>query len=240
MKIFLSPQRRDDALKVYKAGDVLTLNGEKFDLSPLNEGDSLAASAISSQWFIDDVTRTNGELVITLLLPNPSNYSPAQAFPQPLVNVREGEVVFPQPLAIESTDELPDTVPEPEWPATVGAIDWSQLITAEMKVNAAAASQLTAVKSELAAKNASAAAQIARIQDRIDTLGYGIDIGKATDHDEAEQDALRINLKEWKTYKFSLGKLPAQSEWPTAPEWPDAPVVPAITADPQIQANGLI
>lgn len=98
MKIILSPQRRDDTLEVIKTGDVLTVNGEDFDFSSVGDGDTLPRHAINSIWFAGDVDRINGELVLTLLLPNPWNYSPEQAFPVPLKNVLDGPVVFPGPL----------------------------------------------------------------------------------------------------------------------------------------------
>nr|WP_256656966.1 hypothetical protein [Pseudomonas sp. BGI-2] len=85
-----------------------------------------------------------------------------------------------------------------------------------------------------------AAAQIARIQERIDTIGFGIDIGEATEEDEAEQAALLVNLKAWKTYKFALGKVTVQPTWYAAPVWPVEPVVPVIVADPQSLGADLI
>ena len=99
MKIILSPQRRDDTLEVVKSGDILTINGEEFDLSPVGEGDTLPRDAIDSLWFAGPVDRVNGELVLTLLLPNPWNYSQAQAFPLPLDNVPDGPVNLPQALS---------------------------------------------------------------------------------------------------------------------------------------------
>ena len=111
-------------------------------------------------------------------------------------------------------------------------IDWSRLITTEMKAAAAAALHLDEVKAELAAKSASAVAQIARIQDRIDTLGYGVDAGEATVEDEAELAALTVSLKAWKAYKFALGKVATQATWPSAPNWPTVPAIPDIAADP--------
>jgi hypothetical protein len=86
---------------------------------------------------------------------------------------------------------------------------------------------------ELTARNSSAAAQIARIQDRAVTLSYGIDAGEATEEDEAEQSALLLNLKAWKGYKFALGKVTAQATWPAAPVWPPKPAIPEIAADPE-------
>lgn len=98
MIINLSPQRRDDTLEVVKKGNKLSLNGEEFDFSPMSEGDTLPLSAIKSQWFAADVEMIGGELVVALLLPNPVNYSPEQAFPVPLQNVADGLVALPQPL----------------------------------------------------------------------------------------------------------------------------------------------
>ncbi|MGH8384019.1 MAG: hypothetical protein ACRESJ_00750 [Pseudomonas sp.] len=98
MRIELRPQRRDDAIEVIKVGSVLTVNGEVFDFSQMGEGDTLPNSAIHSEWFAGDVEKVDGELKIILLLPNPWNYSPEQAFPVPLENVPDGPVVLPGPL----------------------------------------------------------------------------------------------------------------------------------------------
>jgi hypothetical protein len=119
-------------------------------------------------------------------------------------------------------------------------IDWTQLITKAMKDAAAQAAQLAAAKAELSGRNIKALAQIARIQERIDTIGFGIEVGEATEADEAEQAALMINLKAWKTYKFALGKVTVQPTWCAAPVWPVEPVVPVIVADPQAVAADLI
>lgn len=109
MKINLSPLRCDDTLEVSRAGAVLTINGEEFEFSRMVDGDTLPASAISSQWFAGQVDNVGGELELTLILPLPHNYSPEQAFPVPLENVQDGPVIFPAPL--------PDLPPPPEEPA---------------------------------------------------------------------------------------------------------------------------
>lgn len=235
MKIVLSPQRRDDTLSVIKSGDVLTLNGKAFNFSRMAGGDTLPWSAIESEWFAGDIEKMDEDLTLALLLPNPWNFSPEQAFPLPLLNVPDGEVIFPQPLPTDADPVLPDPPPAP-FESSVGVIDWSLLITREMKVSAAQAAHLSEVKAELAAKNAKAVAQIARMQDRIDTISYGIDAGEATEEDEAEQAALLLNLKAWKAYKFALGKVTAKASWPANPEWPAEPVVPVIEASPMARA----
>ena len=113
-------------------------------------------------------------------------------------------------------------------------IDWSQLITKAMKDAAIQAAQLTAAKEELSARNTRSLTQIARIQDRIDTIGFGIDIGEATAEDEAEQAALLLVLKAWKAYKYALGKVTVQPTWYQAPVWPLEPPIPEIIAAPML------
>ena len=235
MMIKLSPNRRDDNLQVVRAGDALVVNGVAFDFSQVAEGDTLPWAAIGSEWFAGDVERVNGQLVLTLWLPNPWNYSPEQAFPVPLQDVPDGVVLFPAPLSVDGENAAPQA--PVEYPQSVGAVDWSLLITAQMKAATAAAAQLTQMKALLATKNGVANTQILRIQDRIDTLDYGIDAGEATEADEAEQSALLINLKAWKTYKFSLGKVTSQATWPAAPVWPAEPLIPDIKASPMARST---
>jgi len=95
MTINISPQRRDDTLSVTKSGDVLTINGVEFDFSRVPEGGVLPQDAVDCPWLASDVERVDGELVLTLLLPHGANASEAARFPQPLVDVPDGEVEFP-------------------------------------------------------------------------------------------------------------------------------------------------
>lgn len=111
-------------------------------------------------------------------------------------------------------------------------IDWSKLVTKEMKIAAAAAAELMLAKQDLSARNVSAAAQITRIQDRVDTLGYGVEFGEATPEEEAELAALTVSLKAWKKYKYDLGKVTTLPGWYQTPTWPAAPKVPEIAANP--------
>lgn len=99
MRIELRPIRSDSALSVFRSGDSLVLNGEAFDFSPLADGDTLPATAINSQWFAGQVDRIDGQLALTIFLPLPINFSPEQAYPEPLLDVPEGIVSLPQPLA---------------------------------------------------------------------------------------------------------------------------------------------
>ncbi|WP_339474387.1 hypothetical protein [Pseudomonas sp. RL_5y_Pfl2_69] len=100
MKFTLSPQRRDDTVSYRKAGDTLSVDGEVFDFSKVGEGDILPRNAIKSEWFSGDVIRVNGELQLALILPNPWNYSQAQAFPVPITVTKNGLVELPGPLPV--------------------------------------------------------------------------------------------------------------------------------------------
>jgi hypothetical protein len=113
-------------------------------------------------------------------------------------------------------------------------IDWSKLITKEMRDAAAAAVALAAARLELGTRNTAAALQITRIQDRVETLGYGVEFDELTEEDKAELAQLTVSLKAWKKYKFDLGKVTAQSTWYQAPIWPTAPDVPNIAASPML------
>jgi hypothetical protein len=94
MLIHFSPIRWDEPLSASVSGDVLTINGEPFDFGDLDEGDLLPPEAISSQFIANPVTRTDGEIVMTLLLPIPALASEAQAFPES-ATVGSGEVPLP-------------------------------------------------------------------------------------------------------------------------------------------------
>ena len=112
MKIYLAPQRRDDSLEVVKSGNVLVLNGESFDFTRMADGDTLPASAISSPFFVGNVEKIGGELELTLILPLPANYSQAQAFPDPLLNVGDGPIVLPAPLPASLLADISAVEPE--------------------------------------------------------------------------------------------------------------------------------
>lgn len=100
MNIRVFGQRFEDgvSLSVQKIGKVLVVNGEHFDLSPMLEGSTLPVLAINSDWFIGDVSCEAGVISVQLRYPIPFNFSPEQATPQDLVNVPDGNVVFPAAL----------------------------------------------------------------------------------------------------------------------------------------------
>jgi len=95
MYINWSPVRLGETLTASLAGDVLTLNGEAFDLGPLPEGATLASEAIDSPWIVGPVSRIDGELHLTLRLPHGPNPSHAVAFPEPIHVTEDGTIPLP-------------------------------------------------------------------------------------------------------------------------------------------------
>jgi len=95
MIIRFSPSLRDYPLDMDREGDVLMLNGEVFDFSPLLEGATLPAEAISSEWFKGEVTRVGGELEMTILLPHGLNAPESTRFATELVVTEDGTVDLP-------------------------------------------------------------------------------------------------------------------------------------------------
>lgn len=95
MKINLSPQLRDDKLVVIKTGDRFVINGAVFDFAPLPEGGRLPAEAVACEHVIGDVTRVNGELEMTLLLPIAADATHEECFPEPIVDPVDGQVFLP-------------------------------------------------------------------------------------------------------------------------------------------------
>lgn len=96
MLIKFSPQRRDDTLAISKRGDVLIINGERFDFRAVPEGATLPASAVDCEFIIGEITRTGGELILTLLLPCGPDATESANYPSDIVSPSDGNVSLPQ------------------------------------------------------------------------------------------------------------------------------------------------
>lgn len=98
MKIKLSPVRTDVQLVASVHGDVLTVNGQDIDFSPIPEGATLPAAAVLSDWVNGDVSRINGEIHLTLMLPHGANAPHSTRFPEyfdKYMTVGDGEIDLP-------------------------------------------------------------------------------------------------------------------------------------------------
>ena len=87
--ITLSPQRRDDRLRLEKRGATLLINGEVFDPSTYDE------SSPHTQWIVGRPEALEDGWSVTLLLPHGSPAPRATRFPDPIVVSTDGPVELP-------------------------------------------------------------------------------------------------------------------------------------------------
>ena len=91
--INLSPIRSDDlSLVITKSGEVLTINGTQYNLGDISEGSTLPNP---EDPFAGDITRTGGNVELTLLFPLGADASQEQRFPVPIIDPVDGEVTLP-------------------------------------------------------------------------------------------------------------------------------------------------
>lgn len=95
MKIKLSPQIREDELSVIVSNDIIVLNGEILDFTPLPEGGTLPRGSVDNQWIVGDVTRKDGQIELTVILPHGFDASEAARFPEPIIVTTNGLVELP-------------------------------------------------------------------------------------------------------------------------------------------------
>lgn len=108
MNIQFSPLVTDAEFVCIKAGNSVVINNEVFDFSRMKEGDTLPMTAIAPGYFDGDVHYIDGHLNLVIKFPIPANYSQAQAFPVPLLNVSDGVVPLPIGLPKPITHEGED------------------------------------------------------------------------------------------------------------------------------------
>lgn len=197
MRIKLSPTGDDMQIAVTKNGDELTVNGQVLDFTRLPDGATLPAGSIACEWITVPVERVDGDLVVTLRLPHGADAPEAARFPVDIVNPADGPVLLPTGVGEQPAEIIP------------AVIDWSQMVTAEQKAQAAAEQLLAQVAAEVAQRRAIADAAIAPLQD-------------AADLDEATEAEVAL-LKDWKRYRIALNRLPDQAGYPASIDWPVPP-----------------
>ncbi|TWI94641.1 hypothetical protein IQ03_03997 [Gemmobacter caeni] len=101
MKISFSPFRSDAALTLSRQGDVLTIDGADLDFGPLPEGAVLPCEAVNCDWLASEVTRIDGVIHLTLLLPHGPIPWPAPleahavTHPEPILVTTDGSILLP-------------------------------------------------------------------------------------------------------------------------------------------------
>jgi len=192
-----SPLSPTATLIVSKQGEAITLNGVQFDFSRLENGATLPAEAVWSDWIGSPVERIGGELVLTLTLPCRADAPESARFPVDIVSPADGPVRLP---GLE-----PSTVSQ----SVEGVIDWAQVVTREMKDQASAEQLLVAVVAETATRRAVADSAIAPLQDAVDF--------------DVATEAEAVELTGWKKYRIALNRVPDQPGYPATIDWPAPP-----------------
>lgn len=111
MRISFSPQRSDAPLELIVNGSKLIINGDILDFSDLPEGGSYPVDAIDNDLIGGAVSRINGEIHATVILPyNLSNPPQSVVFPLPVTVTTNGRVPLPtdgivEPEVLELEDE---------------------------------------------------------------------------------------------------------------------------------------
>jgi len=101
MKISFSPFRSDSVLTLSRQGDVLTINGADLDFGPLPEGAVLPREAVNCDWLASEVTRIDGVIHLTLILPHGPIPWPAPpesrvvTHPEPILVTTDGPILLP-------------------------------------------------------------------------------------------------------------------------------------------------
>lgn len=95
MQIIFTPMRRDDALTLSCQGETLVVNGIAYDFSTLTEGAHQTPAEAGCDWLAGDVTRENGVLRLTLILPHGPRAPQDTLFPAPLNVTQDGIIPVP-------------------------------------------------------------------------------------------------------------------------------------------------
>ena len=102
MIIHFSPQHRAERLKVGRVGDMLTINETLLDLCELDEGEQLH---VDCPWVVGPVTRREGKVHLTLILPHGFNAPHETCFPLPIEVAEDGPVPIPPYDAEDTTQD---------------------------------------------------------------------------------------------------------------------------------------
>ena len=95
MHIRLTPVRSDLQLQLSRKGDVVSINGQAYDLSGIPDGATLPRDAIDCDMLASDVERIDGRLHFTLILPHGPEAADRVLFPAPLMDPPDGVISLP-------------------------------------------------------------------------------------------------------------------------------------------------
>lgn len=95
MRISFVPQRREERLSVEVKGDKIRINGSLLNFGPVKEGDVIERGSVPCEWIASEVTRKDGEIELTLILPFRYGAGKDVTNPAPVFVMSEGAVFIP-------------------------------------------------------------------------------------------------------------------------------------------------
>ncbi|MCR6502609.1 hypothetical protein MUO32_26635 [Shinella sp. CPCC 101442] len=95
------PAGNNTTLNVTKIGDILTINGEAFDFSPLQEGETIPLGEIPCVWIVSPVERTGGNIHVTLVVPISADPTPEMFDIPALDGALNGVIAIPRDPKLE-------------------------------------------------------------------------------------------------------------------------------------------
>lgn len=95
MILTFSPVFDDDDITLAVEGDVLVIDGQRLDFSPLPEGGALPRDAIACPRIAGSVRREGGEIYVTVELPHGRNAPAERLYPAVMAVTSDGPVTLP-------------------------------------------------------------------------------------------------------------------------------------------------
>lgn len=95
MQITFTPMRSDMVLRLERLGETLRVNGRILDFTALAEGASLPVAGFDCPLLAADVTRANGVVQVTLILPHAADAPEDERRQRVLQVSADGPVALP-------------------------------------------------------------------------------------------------------------------------------------------------
>ncbi|MDO6732730.1 hypothetical protein Q4577_22140 [Marinovum sp. 2_MG-2023] len=96
MKIEFMPMRHDARPVLKQRGDILFIDGDIFDFTDLPEGAMLPSAAVASEWIVGPVTRKDGIVCLTIVLPHGPEAPEMTRHPKQLIVQEDGDILLPE------------------------------------------------------------------------------------------------------------------------------------------------
>lgn len=118
---------------------------------------------------------------------------------------------------------IPNSQTNPDWIAYQAWLRQGGKPEPEFTEEEIATRDLSVSTAKLESLNRNANTQVNALQGRVDTLTDIVEMDEPTAEESAEFAVRKAQLKDWKKYRITLGRITSQDSWPADPGWPIAP-----------------